>query len=82
MLDRKTSGFRIEAVIACEYEVEGKRGTYYRFCLSEYNAAGQCIGAKLKKCTKDFAEYLAGLGSDIISQNIAYDEQERACALY
>ena len=83
MLDRTKKGFRTESVIACEYEVEGKRGTYYRLCLSEYNAAGQCIGAKLLKCTKDFAEYISGLGgSEIIEQHIAFDEQERACALY
>lgn len=83
MLDRTKKGFRIESVIACEYEVDGKRGTYYRLCISEYNASAQCIGARLLKCTKDFADYCAGLGgSDIIEQHIAFDEQERACALY
>lgn len=82
MLDKKPDGFRVEAVVPVEYEMDGKRGTYYRVCISEMNAATQCIKCKLVKSTKDFAEYCVSLGSEIIHQRIAYDDSERACALY
>lgn len=89
MLDKKVTGFRVEAVVVIAFEMIDEHtkqpvsGYYYRLCISECNAAEQTIGCKLLKCTADFAEYLDGLDrAEMISQNIAYDQAGRACALY
>ena len=87
-LDKKVTGFRVEAVVVIAFEMIDERtkqpvsGYYYRLCISECNDAGQTIGCKLLKCTQDFAEYLDSLDAEIISQQIAFDQSGRACALY
>ena len=89
MLDKKVAGFRVEAVVVIAFEMIDEHtkqpvsGYYYRLCIAECNAAEQTIGCKLLKCTADFAEYLDGLDrAEMISQNIAFDQSGRACALY
>lgn len=87
-LDKKVTGFRVEAVVVIAFEMIDERtkqpvsGYYYRLCIAECNDAGQTIGCKLLKCTQDFAEYLDSLDAEIISQQIAFDQSGRACALY
>lgn len=89
MLDKKVVGFRVVAVVGVAFEMIDERtkqpvsGVYYRLCIAECNAAEKTIGCKLLKCTADFAEYLDGLDhAEMISQQIAYDQSGRACALY
>lgn len=75
------------AVSKIRYEIQDPKrgiqsGYYFRLFVEELNEDDDVIGCKLLKCTADFAEDMSAYIGEKIDQNIAFDENSRACALY
>lgn len=83
MIKNQVDGFIPLSVAVCVSTIEGKDITYYKLTYAEINVDCLTIGAKFVKCTESFAEKMSGsIGSVFQKQQIAFDANQRACAVY
>lgn len=83
MIKNKVVSFVPLSVAVCQSTIDGKDITYYKLTYAEVNPDGATIGAKFVKCTESFAEImLDAIGVLFEGKQIAFDVNQRACAVY